>query len=170
MPIENEMKYVARDYDELEVLLSPHGWLDIQQGYLNMNARVRRITHPDGELAHAFTYKERTPDGRNLEFEMTISPTDFDTAWAYTHLRLFKRRVSITHQQVRWDIDFYRWSKPYFVVAEVEMPPDMEQPETILPALEKYIAYAVPRNDNRFTARRMADEHHVRAVAQALGL
>jgi CYTH domain-containing protein len=165
---ENEIKYVVRGYPELEALLTPRGWQDIEQGYLNPNARVRRVTNPDGQQSFIFTYKQRMPNGHNLEIEASMSETEFEEAWEYTIERLTKRRISINQGVVRWDIDFYRWSAPYFVLAEVEMPGDMCQPDTIPRFLD--IAYEVPRNDNRFAARRLADEDHVRAMARELGL
>jgi len=167
---ENEIKIVISGYTELEALLTPFGWIDITQGYLNPGNRVRRITDPNSSEAYLFTYKQRLPNGHNLEIECPISAALFHEAWPYTIERLTKRRISIAHRDLKWDIDFYRWTQPYFVLAEAEMPPHMERPETILPHLQKYLVYEVPRDDGRFAARRLADESHVRVVAKELGL
>jgi len=167
---ENEIKFVVRDYRELEELFTPFGWQDIEQGYLNANNRVRRITYENGGQHHFFAYKQRLPNGHNLEIEPPIAAAAFEEAWEYTTERLVKRRIPIEHGNLRWDIDFYRWSQPYFVLAEVEMPPHMDRPDVILPYLQKHIVYEVPRDDGRFAARRLADEAHVRLVAQELGL
>jgi CYTH domain-containing protein len=169
--LENELKFVVRGYTELEALLTPLGWQDIEQGYLNPNNRIRRITFQDGTQHHFFTYKQRLPNGHNLEIEPLISATEFDEAWNYTVERLIKRRISIEHDDLKWDVDFYRWEQgKYFVLAEVEMPPHMLRPGTILPYLVPHIIYEVPRDDDRFPARRLADEDHVRRVAHELGL
>lgn len=171
MAYESEIKYVVRDYAELETLLQPFNWQDIEQGYLTPNDRVRRIIHPNGAQQYFFTYKQRLPDGRNLEIEPAISAADFETAWGHTIERIAKRRVSIVDGDLKWDIDFYRWSRgKYFVLAEVEMPQRMVRPNSILSALAPRIVYEVARDDDRFAARRLADEDHVRHVAQELGL
>ena len=170
MAWENEIKFIARGYAELEALLTPLGWVDIEQGYLTPDNRVRRITYENREQDHFFTYKQRLPNGHNLEIEPAITPQEFAEAWEHTQERLRKRRISIEHDGLKWDVDFYRWSQPYLVVAEVEMPPTMEQPPAILPYLQEHIVLAVPRSDGRFAARRMADETFVREMAQELGL
>ena len=168
--MENEIKIIATDYAELEAALTPFGWVDIEQGYLNADNRVRRITFPSGNRDHFFTYKQRLPNGHNLEIEPAIKPHEFEEAWPYTQERLHKRRISIEHDGLRWDVDFYRWSQPYFVVAEVEMPPHMQRPPTILPYLQTHILYEVPRSDGRFAARRLANDDFVRELAESLGL
>ena len=170
MANENEIKFVVGSYAELEALLTPFGWVDIEQGYLNPDNRVRRITHQGGLREHYFTFKKRLPNGHNLEIEPEIKPHEFEEAWQYTIERLHKRRVSIEHDGLRWDVDFYRWSQPYFVVAEVEMPSDMELPSAILPHIQEHIILQVPRDDGRFAARRLANEEFARYVAQELGL
>lgn len=168
---ENELKFVIGGYVELEAeLTSSHGWDDITQGYLNPNARVRSRAYQDGRRSFYFTYKQRMPNGHNLELEAIMAESEFNEAWEYTVERLTKRRVSFDDGDVHWDIDFYRWAEPYFVLAEVEMPAAMVNPESIPPILAERMIYAVPREDNRFTARLLADEVHVRAMAQELGI
>lgn len=168
---ENELKFVVRDYDELETLLTPYGWMDIEQAYLTPQCRVRRIIYPNGARQHYFTFKQRLDNGDNLEIEPVIPETQFVEAWEHTKERLRKRRIVVEHGNLKWDIDFYRWrTGRYFVVAEVEMPPQMREPDDILPALVPHLVYAVPRSDGRFAARRLADEEHARAVAHQLDL
>jgi len=169
--MEHEKKYAIDHYEELEALLTPFGWHDIEQGYLNPQSRVRRITYPSGARQCFFTYKQRLPNGHNLEIEPSITAETFDEAWDYTHERLVKRRISIEYDRLKWDIDFYRWiSGKYFVVAEVEMLPEMQHPEKILPYLAPHVLYEVPYDDDRFAARRLADETHVRTLARELGV
>ena len=139
--MENEIKYVVRAYTELETLLTEFGWRDIEQGYLNPNTRVREVTYENRSKRHFFTYKQRLPNGHNLEIETPIDRDQFDEAWPFTEERLRKRRVSIEFHNCDWDIDFYRWSQPYFVLAEVEMPLDMERPNAILPQLQEHVVY-----------------------------
>ena len=168
---ENEIKFVIGGYDELETLLTPFGWHDIAQGYLTPNNRVRQITFENGAQQYYFGFKYRLPNGHNLEIEPAISKDNFAEAWEFTNERIKKRRIPIEHGKLRWDIDFYRWPRGrYFVLAEVEMPANMERPDTILPYLQKHLVYEVPREDDRFAARRLSDEDHVRTIARDLGL
>ena len=168
--MENEIKFALRGYVELESLLTPFGWEDITQGYLNPNNRVRQIIYPTGRRECLHTFKQRLPNGHNLEIESRITAEQYDEAWEFTVERVTKRRIPIEYGDLVWDIDFYRWSYPWFVLAEVEMPPNMERPETIPPQLQEYLVYEVPRDDGRFAARRLADESHVRRLAGELGL
>ena len=71
--MENEKKYVVSSYRELETKLTPFGWHDIQQGYLDPSNRLRRITYDNGARDHLFTYKKRLAQGHNLEIESTIA-------------------------------------------------------------------------------------------------
>jgi len=169
---ENEIKFVVRNYEEHERSLTPLGWHDIEQGYLNPNNRIRLISYPDhDDFEYFFTYKQRLPNGHNLELgEFPLGVDVGIEAWQCTQERLRKRRVSIVHDKLKWDIDFYRWKAPYFVLAEVEMPASMQHPTSILPHIEKDIVYEVPRDDGRFTARLLADEDHVRKLARELHL
>jgi CYTH domain-containing protein len=93
----------------------------------------------------------------------------FDEAWPYTHERLNKRRFKLIYSTLLWDIDFYRWSRPYFALAEVEMPPGTKEYD-MLPLIQPYIHFVVPGADRRFDARHLADETHVEAVALGFGL
>lgn len=174
---ENEIKIVLRDAPTLEHVLSQmrHKGLvrqqDIQQGYFNCQTRIRRIIE-NGKASHYLTYKERLPNDHNLEVEGTIAGNVFDAAWPHTHEQIIKRRFKLTHGGIAtlpWDIDFYRWSQPYFALAEVEMPPDSETyevPEVISP----YVHHVVARDDQRFAAWALADDTHVARMARDLGL
>lgn len=171
MSYENEIKFVASGYRQLEEELTPFGWCDIEQGYLNPNNRVRRMTFSDGTRQYVFTFKQSLPNGQNLEIELPIDEDQYNAAWDHTNERVMKRRITIEGSHLKWDIDFYRWQHgKYFVLAEVEMPTDMERPKIILPNLQPHLVYEVPRGDDRFAARRLADEAHVRAMATELGL
>jgi hypothetical protein len=184
--IENEIKRVLRYSPTLEdELTKKYGYHDIQQGYLNPNSRIREITHQSGLVDHVFSFKQRLPNGHNIEIESDeITKSDFDNLWEFTESRLFKRRVSVfqmmrdpnpNHEDtitIRWDIDFPRWPSGavYFSMAEAEMPPTMDEPPSVLKDIKPFIAHEVPRSDNRFSARKIADEKHAKKLAEELGL
>src|ERR1035437_8410232 len=187
MAIENEIKIVLQGkekYDELETLLSSiYGWEDINQAYFDSNNRIRKSSFKNGREEHVFAFKERLPNGRTVEIESNISESEFDDLWEFTSERLSKRRCSVfckkedrkTEEWLnvhRWDIDFPRWpsGNKYFAVAEVEMLSDMERPKHILSVLKPYVIHEVPRNDNRFSAKKLSDEKHARKLAKELKL
>jgi hypothetical protein len=183
--IENEEKIVLRYSPELEHdLITKYGWHDIRQGYFNSNNRIREITHQSGRMNHVFSFKQRLPNGHNIEIESDeITKQDFDHIWQFTENRLIKRRVTcfITiddpknhegHSAIRWDIDFPQWESgvKHFGMAEVEMPVYMEKPPFILADIAPHVVYEVPRSDNRFSAKKLSDEKHARKMAKELSL
>lgn len=182
--IENEIKFVLTRYDELELLLSSaYGWEDINQAYFNSNNRIRKSTFQNGREEHVFAFKQRLRNGRTVEIESEISESEFDDLWEFTDERLFKRRSSIFCTKKnkddkqwenvhRWDVDFPRWpsGNKYFVVAEVEMVSDMERPNSILSILKPFVIHEVPRDDNRFSAKKLSDDKHAKKLAIELGL
>jgi CYTH domain-containing protein len=169
--IENELKFVVRWDQQLEIdLKQKYGSFDIEQIYLNERTRVRRKSSAKTEQ-FLFTYKQRTQDGRNIEIETPISKNDYDELIKFSSERLAKSRVSVQRENLQWDIDFFQWSHgQYFILAEVEMPPSMDQPPSILEELQPYLVHSVLRHDSRFTSRRLINENHVRSLAQQLGL
>jgi len=172
--IENEIKFALKDYDKLEKLLTTkYGWHDIRQGYLNPNNRIREITHQSGLIEYVFSFKQRVPSGRMIEIESDqITKDNFEHLWEFTKERLFKRRTSVfLSPELRWDVDFPRWPNngKYFAMAEIEMPEEMEEPPFILKELKPFIAFQVPRDDHRWSARKISSEKHAKELAKELG-
>lgn len=180
---ENEIKIVLCNPIELEGILIDlagafyNGNLDqpeiecqdITQGYLNENNRLRKIVETGCKPQYWLTFKQRLPNHHNLEVEGLIEPAVYNDAWPHTKERLTKRRFKIDDHPLRWDIDFYRWQRPYFALAEVEMPEGVEQFEP-LALIAKYVHFIVPRDDGRFAARRLADDGWASTLARELGL
>lgn len=170
---ENEDKFLLQKPIELEQLLwHEHDWSDLEQAYLTDGARIRKLMPSHQPPRHVFTYKHRLPNGVNVEIEKDIPVEDYAALWEYTKERVRKRRYSIDVGQVRWDIDFPRWSNGvrFFAIAEAEMPIQMMHPPHILPIIEPFIVYRVPRDDGRFAARLIGDETHARQLAQEFNL
>lgn len=174
--VENEVKFIVRwDFDLEHRLKNGHDWLHIEQAYLNDRARIRKTilvsVDSDDRPKYVFTYKQRLSNGRNIEIETAIDEEDYAGLLRFSLQRLSKSRVSIQEGVVRWDIDFPRWKHGHhFIVAEAEMPMEMEQPDHILEALRPYVVLAVSRSDRRFTARRLSDESVAVGLAIELGL
>jgi CYTH domain-containing protein len=169
--IENELKFIVRYSTELEASLKrKYGWVLIDQAYLNGRARVRRKTTLT-EDQWFFTFKQRLENGHNIEIETEISEQDYNALLPFAPDRFIKQRVTVRRDDVCWDIDFPYWARGnHFIVAEAEMPATMDQPPVILEDIKSHIAFAVPRSDGRFNARRLIDEKHAMALAEELGL
>lgn len=104
----------------------------IEQGYLGddpvdggapdgvKEGRVRRITHPNGEVACYFTIKRGEGLVRTEE-ERAISEEEFGRLWPRTTgRRLTKTRYRVRHEGFTWEID--RFDDVNLVLAEVELP------------------------------------------------
>ena len=180
---ENEIKIVLRNPTEIEQILTNLATLfydgrldqpeiecqDITQGYLNENNRLRKIIEVGCRPQYWLTFKQRLPNHHNLEVEGLIEPEVFHAAWQHTNERLTKRRFKVDDRPLKWDIDFYRWPQPYFALAEVELPDGVEAFEP-LALIAKYVHFIVPREDGRFTARRLANDEWASTLARELGL
>jgi hypothetical protein len=172
MPLENECKYILKNYDLLEAALRQEhdGYLIDPQAYLHDRGRIRRLVY-SSHIEHIFSFKQTLRHGEFIEIETPISETDFLGLLPFSLARLTKYRITVSRPPIRWDIDFVRWvNGRHFVVAEAEMPPGMEEPPSILDVLLPHLVYIVPRCDRRFSARRLTDPIYAKGLAIDLGL
>lgn len=157
MPIENESKYVIQKNGESESQAKDQAnkIYEIKQGYLGEGATSVRLRSASSgkETHHYLTVKHRL-NGHVWEVETKIEARDYNALWAQTTNRLEKVRCVIEG----WDVDFfYSDGKRYFAMAEYEMPEGQKKPKTILSFVAKRLLYAVPRDDTRFTSKKLAD-------------
>jgi CYTH domain-containing protein len=168
MAIENELKYVLSNGDELEALLSrtmvPQR---LEQAYLDNNARIRCVD----DTIRLFTYKHRLADGSSVEIETAIDARSFDLLWRECGSGLRKHRYKLRDGEILWDVDFFKSGSSgqnYFAMAEAEMPEGMSSPADIHPVVRKHLLFAVPRHDRRFSSFRLTDENYARSLAAEL--
>lgn len=160
MPFENERKYVL-DISLSEAALGSWERQDIRQAYLAGGARIRQA---NGDFL--FTYK-RWIEARkdHLEIETDIAEEDFRTLWECAERRLTKTRYVRQETGAEWVVDFFKADgKTYFVMAEVEMPATLDNPETMPVVVRDHLTFAVPHGDERFSSANLYD------VAFASGL
>lgn len=114
----------------------------IEQGYLHGNAeiegRVRRETGPNGTAVCTHTIKHGTGLVRK-EQERALEGSEFERLWAQTEgRRLRKIRHKVVEGAVVWEIDEFiglpQIEGRSLVMAEVEIPAEMEANEIVLPA------------------------------------
>lgn len=133
----------------------------IYQGYLHhkkkSNLRIRQSKSYDKEISksvYMMTYKQKTIN-RVVEINTEIDERDFIDLWVHCKETLKKYRYFVEG----WDVDFFLDDEDevYFVLAECEMPEGQDKPDSMPDLVAKSLLYEVPRDDNRFSSRRLAD-------------
>ena len=161
MPVENELKFVLSD-DTSPVTLS--GWkkIEIRQGYLDGGPRIRQY----GDKL-IFTYKRWIDRLDNLiEIETTLSRDDFEALWPDCTNLIIKDRYVLHDNNCEWVVDFLKDKNgaPYFILAEVEMPENMDQPEIIPREIRDHIIFSAPKGSKDFTNKRLSDIEYARTL------
>lgn len=172
MPIENERKFVLQDDGgDLERTLRQTAGVTssfLRQAYLDASGLRIRSIEGDGTTRHIFSYK-RSVDDQMVEIETEISAIDFERLWKIRRETLQKARYSWADGRYHWDVDFFRTEdqRTYFVLAEVEMPEADTVPPPPPALLAPHVLLLAPRNDPRFTSKRLSDRDHAeRLLAQ----
>lgn len=164
MAIENERKYVLR-LDFSEAALS--GWAQekIEQSYLEPGVRIREI---NGEPI--FTYKKFVPGNGLVEIETPITANDYLTLRKVSSEFIRKTRYKRVIDGEEWVVDFLKDenNQTYFVMAEVEMEPGQDLPNTFPIELLETIVHTVEREDLRFTNRHLSDPRGARRLYEEL--
>ena len=174
MPIENERKYVLDDLSgvlESRVAAMPGAKRTyLRQAYLEASGlRIRAIEAVD-RTQYIFGYK-RTVEDQMVEIETEISKIDFERLWTLRRETLQKARYAWADGRFHWDVDFFKTDEggTYFAMAEVEMPEDEATPPPPPAILAPHVLLLAPRNDARFTSKRIADRQHAeRLLAEIL--
>ncbi|HTR84231.1 MAG TPA: hypothetical protein VMI56_07110 [Reyranella sp.] len=165
MPIENERKFVLDDLSgRLEATLAGRPGVErtfLNQAYLDSSGlRIRSIESGKG-TRYIFSYK-RMVDGQVVEIETDLAEIDFRRLWKLRVEALQKARYSWRDGPYKWDVDFFKSESgaTYFALAEVEMPEDQAEPPPPADILARHVLQLAPRDDQRFTSKRLADRAH----------
>jgi CYTH domain-containing protein len=157
MPTENERKFIIDISCEKNVNELSSEQYFISQGYListrGITTRIRKsVKNSNGSESYYFTLKVNT-NGRCVEIENKLDQRDFNDLWSITLNQLEKIRYIIKHEKNIWEIDFFKDYKnqTYMAVAEVELPEDQMEPESIPNIIKKNLLFKVPLTDNRFS-------------------
>jgi CYTH domain-containing protein len=133
----------------------------LHQAYLDASGLRIRSIERDGATRHIFSYK-RPVDDQMVEIETEIAPADFARLWKLRRESLQKARYSWRDGRFLWDVDFFRTEggTTYFALAEVEMPETDTVPPPPPEILAPHVLLLAPRNDPRFSSKRLADRSH----------
>jgi hypothetical protein len=169
MPIENERKFVLDDLSgALEGRLGAQPGvrrLHLRQAYLEASGLRIRAIEEAGKVRHIFSYK-RPVDDQMVEIETEIAPVDFERLWKIRRESLQKARLSWRDGRFQWDVDFFKREdgSTYFALAEVEMPERETAPPPPPAILAPHVLLLAPRNDPRFSSKRLADREHAEGL------
>lgn len=135
----------------------------ITQGYLLRSKlqtlRIRKSVQPNGKTKHYLTVKQDI-NGRIIEIEKKISSDDFRDLSEVATAWVSKTRYEIydSKNKLLWEVDFFKQNeKNYFVMAEVELPDGVENPNGIPEFISNHLIYSVDRLDNRFSSKKLSD-------------
>jgi CYTH domain-containing protein len=167
MPVENERKFTLllntpehefADISDLE---------EIEQAYLivqkKQSARIRK-TISNNKESFSFTFKQDIGK-KTIEIETLISSRDYDLLKKESILKLNKHRYKVDG----WEIDFFKENgTTYFVQAEIELPENKSEPDTIHFLVKKYLFHVVDKGDGRFSSKKLGNVKHARRLMQFL--
>jgi len=163
MPTENERKYVLKTECEMAVNELSSEQYSISQGYLiatrGITTRIRKsVKKSNGSESYYFTLKVNTA-GRCVEVETKLDQRDFNDLWLLALNQLEKVRYIVKHGKNTWELDFFKDYKnqTYMAVAEVELPEDQMEPDTIPDIVKRNMLFKVPLTDNRFSNKLLSN-------------
>lgn len=163
MPIENEKKYIMNFHCESIVSNNSTKKTNIEQGYLvrkdGLTVRIRKSTDKY-DTHYCFTLKQRV-DNKIVEIENEISKKDFNLLATKASAWVQKDRYYLDGN---WVVDFFRNKELYFVMAEIEMPEDVEEPDFIHPIVAQNLIYAVKKEDSRFSSKKLSDMEYAKKL------
>lgn len=173
MPIENERKFVLDDLSgALEARVGARPGVSrsyLHQAYLDTSGLRIRSIESDVSKKNVFTFK-RLVDDQVVEIETEISAVDFQRLWKTRYESLHKASYSWRDGRFLWDVDFFKTDdgRTYFALAEVEMPETETEPPPPPDILAPHVLLLAPRNDPRFTSKRLADRAHAERLLQEI--
>lgn len=151
MPIENEKKFVLNLPEPKATKIADKVY-EIEQGYIHSDNRTTiRIRKKNDD--RIFTFKQRI-DNQIIEIEKKISVVDYKELAKEAVSWVKKTRYIVDG----WEIDYFKTKKEtYFIMAEIEMSPEMEEPEAIPKFISDNLVYTVAKNDTRFSSRKLSN-------------
>jgi CYTH domain-containing protein len=172
---ENEFNYVLDDPSgRMPALIAARPGLrrlDVLQGYVDDNTRVRRFVDlDDGATSYVFSFKRKAArSGKVREIEREIDRETFEDLFAECAVSLRKLRYAFEEEGVHWDVDVLltRKGRPYFVKAEAEVGPEVTEAPEPCATLAPFVV-AIPGKRKGFSSRRLADEDYARPLLKGI--
>lgn len=174
MPTENELKFVLNIESESQFAGMAKNKKEIRQGYLafskGISVRIRDTNSEKFEICMKHKVQNRV-----IEIEKVIDQRDFEDLWSVSVNRLEKIRYLVyfkdkDSEKHLWEVDAFKdhHHHTYFLMAEHEMPEEQESPSFIPDMIFDNLLFAVPKEDDRFASKRLADVRHAKKLNQQL--
>lgn len=166
--IENERKIVLSLSDGLEKKMYKMAdcILFIEQGYLVRNKgltlRIRKQRDED-KIKYIFTMKKKVGK-KVIEIETKISEKDYKILSGEASGWVEKTRYVVGD----WEVDFFKKINTYFVMAEIELDEDVEEPEYLPHFIEENMIYKVPRDDYRFSSKKLSNIEYAKKILEKI--
>lgn len=131
-----------------------------------------------GLLSHnsqyTLTYKQKV-NSKQVEIETNISQQDYQGLFKTCMNYVYKNRYTIKDEFHLWEFDEYvenfNSKKPYFILAEVKLPEDLDEPKSIPEVVKSNLVYMLDKNENGFSSKELCDSKHAeRKYKQLLGI
>lgn len=175
MPTENEMKFILNYQCEEDVKKISKNQYKISQGYLiatrGITVRIRKseMVSKKTKDEYFFTLKVSTA-GRVIEIEKKLDERDFNDLWAIALNKLEKIRFIVENNNDEWEIDFFKdyLGKTYMAVAELEMPENQMEPNSLPIIVKNNLIYKVPLTDTRFSNKLLGDARYATELLQTI--
>lgn len=168
MPIENEIKYILSPNIMKETTI-PDSALNIHQSYLpvsgGVTCRLRSVIDIGCNETFFLTIKTKNQDGSNTEVEVPLIKDDYLALVKKCDRHLYKIRIIYND----WVIDSIKDKDGNAVyLAEVEMPPGHDKPETIPEFIKRNILIEVDKNDDTYSNYNLAHKGYFKEVADSI--
>lgn len=147
--------------------------LEISQGYLiatrGITVRVRKSARKNGKSEYYFTLKVNTA-GRVIEIEKNLDKRDFTDLWGIALNKLEKIRYIVKYAGSNWELDFFKdyRGETYMAVAEIELPEDQLEPNSLPEIVKQNLIYKVPLTDARFSNKLLGDARYAAELLQEI--
>lgn len=163
------MKFLLSLTDTLEAKINKiaSDVIEMKQSYLQRNkeltVRIRKSLC-DGETKHYMTVKVPVEDNI-VEVEKKISSDDYNRLATKAYGWVNKYRYLVPFGRLTWEVDFFKnEGENYFVMAEIELPEGVLKPDSLPPFVEDNLIYAVPREDTRFSSKKISDVQYAKKI------
>ena len=126
------------------------------------NILLVKVQTDDGLVGWGEAFCYGCTDAVRAALQSMIAPIDFERLWKLRRETLQKARYTWRDGRFQWDVDFFKGDDgvTYFALAEVEMPEGDTVPPPPPAILAPHVLLLAPRNDPRFTSKRLADRAH----------
>lgn len=165
---ENEIKFVLNLECEEFFKKNYSKKYEICQGYMLTSKGISlrfRQSYGIKKINHYMTFKFNTGK-RTIEIETKIDKRDFDEIWPNCLNKVYKTRYVLED----WEIDFFlnKDNSVYFSMAEIELPENVLEPNSIPKFISDNLLYRVPIEESSYSSKLLSDVRYAENIYKNL--